>query len=51
MAEPKKCPECGSSKLIHDETRGEVICGSCGLLIEEKMVDTSHEMRAFDKST
>jgi len=50
MAEAKKCPECNSSKIIYDETRGEVICGACGLLIEEKMVDTSHELRGFDKS-
>ena len=46
----KKCPECNSSKLITDETRGEIICGSCGLLVEENMVDTSHELRSFDKS-
>jgi transcription initiation factor TFIIB len=50
MANPKKCPECSSTKLIYDETRGEVICGSCGLLVEENMVDTSHELRSFDKS-
>ncbi len=51
MTEAKKCPECGSSKLIFDEARSELICASCGLLVEEKMVDTSHELRAFDKST
>jgi transcription initiation factor TFIIB len=50
MAGAKKCPECNSSKLIYDETRGEIICGACGLLVEEKMVDTSHELRSFDKS-
>jgi len=46
----KKCPECGSSNLVYDSSRGEVICGDCGLLVEEKMVDTTHELRAFDKS-
>jgi len=45
----KRCPECNSSNLIHDEAKGEIICGNCGLLIEEKMVDTSHELRSFDK--
>ena len=50
MADLKKCLECDSSNLIYDEARGEVICSSCGLLIEEKMVDTSHELRSFDKS-
>ncbi len=46
----KRCPECGSSNLVYDESRGEVICGDCGLLVEEKMVDTTHELRAFDKT-
>ncbi len=46
----KRCPECNSSNLVYDETRGEVVCGECGLLVEEKMVDTSHELRAFDKA-
>ena len=46
----KKCPECNSSKLRYDETRGEIICETCGLLVEENMVDTTHELRGFDKS-
>ncbi len=50
MSYVKKCPECGSSNLVYDSSRGEVICGDCGLLVEEKMVDTSHELRQFDKS-
>ncbi len=40
----KKCPECGSINLIYDEQRGEVICNDCGLLVEEKMVDTGQEL-------
>ena len=50
MSAPKQCPECNSSYLIYDESRGELICGDCGLLVEEKMVDTSHELRSFDKT-
>jgi transcription initiation factor TFIIB len=50
MAYVKRCPECGSSNLTYDESRGEVICGDCGLLVEESMVDTTHELRQFDKS-
>lgn len=49
MSMVKKCPDCGSSNLVYDESRGEVICGDCGLLVEENMVDTSHELRSFDK--
>ncbi|MBT7705834.1 hypothetical protein HN747_00135 [archaeon] len=50
MSMSKKCPECNSINLIYDEARGELICGDCGLLVEEKMVDTSHELRSFDKN-
>ncbi len=50
MAPAKKCPECSSSNLTYDETRGEVFCNACGTVVEEKMVDTSHELRSFDKS-
>ncbi len=50
MAAQKRCPECNSTHLIYDDAKGELICGDCGLLVEEGMVDTSHELRAFDKS-
>ncbi len=39
----QKCPECGSINLTYDEQKGEVICQSCGLVVEEKMVDTGQE--------
>ena len=50
MSSTSRCPECNSSHLIYDENRGELLCGDCGLLVEEKMVDTSHELRSFDKT-
>jgi len=50
MGSIKRCPECNSSNLIYDEARGEIVCGDCGLLVEEKMVDTTHELRSFDKT-
>jgi len=47
----KRCPECGSVNLTYDDQRGEIICNDCGLIIEEKMVDTGHDMSGkFDKS-
>ena len=50
-APSKRCPECNSANLTYDEERGEVICNDCGLLIEEKMVDTGVDMSGkFDKS-
>jgi len=44
----QRCPECGSSSLIEDATRGELICKDCGLVIKEDMIDTGQEWRAFD---
>lgn len=43
-----KCPECGCEKFVRDERHGEVLCAKCGLVIEDKIVDTSQEWRAFD---
>ncbi len=47
----KKCPECFSIDLIHDEQRGEVICKDCGLVVEEKMVDLGQEWHQFDEGS
>ena len=47
----KRCPECNSIHLTHDDQKGELICNDCGLLIEEKMVDTGQDAGGqFDKS-
>ena len=44
----RKCPECGSKHLIKDKRRGEIVCSKCGLIVKEKIIDTSPEWRAFD---
>jgi len=44
-----KCPECGSTHFYQDPVRGELICERCGLVMEEEMVDTSQDWRAFDQ--
>jgi transcription initiation factor TFIIB len=46
----EKCPECGSSNLIHDYDTGETICGDCGLVVYEQMMDKGPEWRAFDEA-
>ena len=47
----KRCPECGSVDLTYDSQKGEVICNECGLIVEEKIVDTGQEGGGqFDKS-
>ena len=51
MKHVKRCPECESINLVHDDQVGEIICRDCGLLIEEKMVDTGQDAGGqFDKS-
>jgi len=44
------CPECGSQTIIHDEESGEIICGSCGLVITESTINKGPEWRAFTQS-
>ncbi len=50
MVQTRKCPECGSSKLFFDEVKSELVCSKCGLIVEDNPVDTTHELRAFDKT-
>jgi|TARA_Y100000310_G_scaffold12797_1_gene13185 transcription initiation factor TFIIB len=46
----KKCPECESINLTYDANLGEVICNECGLVVEEKMVDSGIDLQGkFDK--
>lgn len=44
-----KCPECGGTNLIHDYDTGETICGGCGLVLREQMMDKGPEWRAFTR--
>ncbi len=43
----EKCPECTSKNLVHDYDTGETICGDCGLVLYEQMLDKGPEWRAF----
>jgi transcription initiation factor TFIIB len=42
------CPSCGSSSIVFDNEKGELVCNNCGLVIEENITDTGPEWRAFD---
>ncbi len=51
MTYVKRCPECKSVNLTYDDQKGEIICNDCGLIVEEKMVDTGQDAGGqFDKS-
>ena len=41
------CSECGSDNLIEDYDMGEIVCGNCGLVIRENVVNEGPEWRAF----
>ncbi|MHA1224280.1 MAG: transcription initiation factor IIB [Candidatus Heimdallarchaeaceae archaeon] len=44
-----RCPDCNSTKLTFDSTRGEISCGNCGLVVEDSYIDQSAEWRAYTK--
>ena len=44
----KKCPECNSINLTIDDKKGEIVCKSCGLVLDENMVDHGPEWRFSD---
>ncbi len=43
-----KCPECGGSHLVDDYDRAELVCDSCGLVIEDAKIDQGAEWSAYD---
>ncbi len=43
-----RCPECGSTHIIRDYERGELICEDCGFVIDDNFIDQGPEWRAFD---
>lgn len=43
------CPECKSDKFYEDENKAEIICAKCGMVMEEGMIDTTQDWRAFDQ--
>jgi len=45
--EIRGCPRCGSAELVHDQSKGEEVCGRCGLVISDVVVDRGPEWRAF----
>lgn len=50
MSYVKRCPECGSIDLTYDEHQGEIVCNECGLIVEDKMVDSGQDAGGqFDK--
>jgi transcription initiation factor TFIIB len=49
LEKQKACPECGSTKLLRDYERAELVCASCGFVIHDRIMDMGPEWRAFDQ--
>jgi len=43
-----KCPECGSTRIVHDQENGEAACADCGLVVEERGFDGRPEWRSLN---
>ncbi len=46
---PRRCPICGSESLIVDIARGQVVCTSCGYVIDELVFETSLSLNHGDR--
>jgi len=46
--ENEKCPHCRGDNLILDEKSGERVCGTCGLVVSDTIVDPGPEYRIFN---
>lgn len=42
-----KCGECASRNLLVDDTRGEIVCNDCGLVLQENTIDQGAEWSVF----
>jgi len=45
-SESVKCPNCGGTSFVNSPERGEEACTSCGLVIDERIIDRGPEWRA-----
>jgi transcription initiation factor TFIIB len=44
----RRCPECGSNRLMRDYECAEIVCMNCGFVVAAKLADQGPEWRAFD---
>ncbi len=44
---PAKCPSCGRQRIVTDGDTGELFCGFCGYVINDRLEDTGAEWRSF----
>ena len=44
----RRCPECGSNRIMKDYESAEIVCMGCGYVVIAKLTDQGPEWRAFD---
>lgn len=44
-----RCPRCGKRNMVVDAIDGELLCGDCGYVLQEKIEETGPEWRAFSQ--
>jgi transcription initiation factor TFIIB len=44
----RRCPECGSNRIMKDHDSAEIVCMGCGYVVVAKLTDQGPEWRAFD---
>ena len=44
-----QCGRCGKTSIIHDSTNGEIFCKYCGIIIEQRVIDSSYNTKIFDE--
>ena len=44
----RRCPECGSNRLMRDYKCAEIVCMGCGFVVAAKLADQGPEWRAFN---
>jgi len=43
----ERCPRCNKDAIVTDAETGEMICGRCGFVMDERLVDSGQEWRSF----
>jgi len=41
------CSECGGTNIVRDAIVGELVCGDCGLVIQDNILNRGAEWKAF----
>jgi len=44
----RRCPECGSNRIMKDNESAEIVCMSCGYVVVAELTNQGPEWRAFD---